>query len=187
TYTSNWWAKVTYNGREGYVSRAYLRIPTGQPNVPECHNPGGGGNSRINGPISRAEVLARAQTWVDRRVPYSMYSTASDPQGKAYRSDCSGFVSMALHLDQSLSTVTLPGRVHQISKDELRPGDIVGNLGPGTGGANGHVVIFAGWVDGSRTKFRTLEQTPDYAQSRVLTWGSRFYLHAAYRYNNISD
>ncbi|RRD41264.1 SH3 domain-containing protein, partial [Tessaracoccus sp. OH4464_COT-324] len=36
TYTSNWWAKVTYNGREGYVSRAYLRIPTGQPNVPEC-------------------------------------------------------------------------------------------------------------------------------------------------------
>ncbi|WP_158676500.1 phage tail tip lysozyme, partial [Tessaracoccus sp. OH4464_COT-324] len=36
TYSTNWWAKVTYNGRTGYVSRAYLRIPTGQPGVPEC-------------------------------------------------------------------------------------------------------------------------------------------------------
>lgn len=36
TYTSDWWAWVDYNGQSGYVSRAYLRIPFGQPNVPEC-------------------------------------------------------------------------------------------------------------------------------------------------------
>ncbi|RRD03291.1 hypothetical protein EII34_14590 [Arachnia propionica] len=188
TYTTNWWARVTYDGKTGYVSRAYLRIPAGQAEVAVCPDaPKPPSDSAENGPIARAEVIARAQHWLNQPVPYSMYANTGDPQGKPYRTDCSGFVSMAFHLDQSLSTVTLPERVTEIPKDELRVGDIVGNLGPGTGGANGHVVIFNGWVDDAKTQFNTIEQAPDATQARVATWGSDFYLHHAYRYNNIAD
>ncbi len=190
TYTSDWWARVDYNGQTGYVSRAYLRIPYGQPDVAECtadapEPPPAG--SEVNGPITRAEVLARAQTWVDQAIWYDMGGAAPDPQGRSYRTDCSGFVSMAFHLDQSLSTVTLPERFTQIDPNSMVPGDIVGNLGPGTAGAAGHVVIFNGWVDDSHTDFYTLEETPDYAQAKIRTWGASTFAQAAFRYNNIAD
>lgn len=187
TYNSNWWAKVTYDGKTGYVSRAYLRIPSGQPEVAVCEGaPPPANGSEVNGPISRDEVISRANHWLQQGVPYSMTGSALDPNGTSYRSDCSGFVSMAFHLDQSLSTVTLPERFSEIPKDELQVGDIVGNLGPGTGGAAGHVVIFNGWVDDSHTQFNSIEQTPPQTTTRVLTWGSSFFLHHAYRYNNIA-
>ena len=45
------------------------------------------------------------------------------------------------------NTVTLvtDGFIHEITRDELRPGDMVGNCGPGTGGDAGHVVLFDHW------------------------------------------
>ncbi|MDO5068194.1 MAG: phage tail tip lysozyme [Propionibacteriaceae bacterium] len=188
TYTTNWWARVTHDGKTGYVSRAYLRIPAGQVEVAVCPDaPKPPSDSTLNGPISRAEVIGRAQHWLNQPVPYSMGANTGDPQGRPYRTDCSGFVSMAFHLDESLNTVSLTGRVTEIPKDELKVGDIVGNLGPGTEGMNGHVVIFNGWVDEARTQFRTIEQAPPHTQSQVATWGSAFYLHHAYRYNNITD
>ncbi|WP_052462470.1 SH3 domain-containing protein [Nigerium massiliense] len=191
TYNSNYWGRVTYNGKTGYVSRAYVRVPnasglgacsTSTP-TPTPAPP----KSAVNGPIRRAEVLERGRYWVNRAVPYSMYKFTNDPQGRSYRTDCSGFVSMALHLDTSLSTVTLPERVHSISKSSLRPGDIVGNLGPGTGGAAGHVMIFNGWTSSAQTSFHTLEETPGYAQAKIRTWGSASYTSHAWRYGKIAD
>ncbi|MCW7538625.1 hypothetical protein OOT46_12305 [Aquabacterium sp. A7-Y] len=114
--------------------------------------------SQVGGPIKRSEVMSRGMYWVNKHVPYSMYKTYRDPQGKQYRTDCSGFVSMALHLPYSPNTVSLPTFVKRINWSSLRKGDIVGTLGAGTGGANGHVVIFNGWANSSHTRFHTLEQ-----------------------------
>lgn len=189
-YNSDWWAKVTYNGRTGYASRAYIRVPAGV-NVPTCSGTPAPapGNSVVGGYISRAEVLSRAQDWVNRRVPYSMYNWTYDRNGRNYRTDCSGFVSMALHLSASPSTVTLTDYgVYWISKSSLRPGDLIGNLGPGTAGAAGHVVIFNGWVDSSQTRFYALEQTGGRgAVSSVHTWGASFWSKNAWRYNKITN
>jgi hypothetical protein len=106
----------------------------------------------------RAVIIDRAQTWVDQGVPYDMNGYQSDPQGKNYRTDCSGIVSMAWGLDDSLSTVTLPDVSHKISKDELKPGDILLKGGPGTEGANGHVAIFNGWANDEHTAYHALEE-----------------------------
>lgn len=189
TYSSDWWAKVTWGGQTGYVSRAYVRVPAGV-SIATCGDsatPPPPSQSVVNGAITREEVLNRATYWLNRRVPYSMSNYTNDPQGRSYRTDCSGFVSMAFHLDVSLSTVTLPERFHPIAKTELRRGDIVGNLGPGTGGSAGHVVIFNGWVDSSQTAFYTIEQTPGYTQALTRTWGASFFTKTAYRYNKIAN
>ena len=106
----------------------------------------------------RQEIIRRAKSWVERGVPYSMEAYTNDPNGKQYRTDCSGFVSMAWGLDNSYSTVTLPQVAHPIPKDELQPGDILLKGGPGSEGANGHVVIFNGWTDDSHTSYYALEE-----------------------------
>ena len=197
TYNSDWWAKVTYNGHTGYASRAYIRVPYGS-NVPTCGSspapePGGSVNAwtphTVGAPISRELVIARAKFWADKRLPYNWDVSYKDPQGKYYRADCSGMVSMALHLSGSPTTVGLRDYVYPISKSQLRPGDIVGNLGPGTGGANGHVVIFNGWVPNTnQTRFYTLEQQGGVgaiAQSRP--WGTSYWNVQGWRYNHISN
>lgn len=106
----------------------------------------------------RQEIIRRAKTWVEQGVPYSQNSAHPDENGKMYRTDCSGFVSMAWGLDQSYSTVYLPDHAHQIPKEELQPGDILLKGGPGSEGNNGHVVIFNGWTDDSHTSYYALEE-----------------------------
>ncbi|MFB9774999.1 cell wall-associated hydrolase [Brevibacterium otitidis] len=106
----------------------------------------------------RAEIIDRAQFWVNEGVPYSMEATYPDVNGKHYRTDCSGFVSMAWGLDDSLSTVTLPDVAHEIPMEDLQPGDVLMRGGPGTEGANGHVAIFNGWANEEHTAYHALEQ-----------------------------
>ncbi|MEV0674962.1 hypothetical protein AB0I60_00425 [Actinosynnema sp. NPDC050436] len=106
-------------------------------------------------PISRSEVITRARTWLTPPVPYSM-----EQWYQGWRTDCSGYVSMAWRLDSSLTTVSLPSIAHRIEKQELRAGDVMMNGGPDSGGANGHVVIFERWVDDSHNAYWAYEQTP---------------------------
>lgn len=106
----------------------------------------------------RQNIIDRAKHWTDQGVPYDMTKYAADPDGVNYRTDCSGFVSMAWGLDTSLSTVTLPEVAHEIPKDDLQPGDILLKGGPGTAGAAGHVTIFNGWANAERTAYHGLEQ-----------------------------
>ncbi|WP_296137459.1 hypothetical protein [uncultured Tessaracoccus sp.] len=148
-----------------------------------------GAPHEVGAPIDRALVKARALTWVDQGVPYSMEAYHPDPQGRNYRTDCSGFVSMAFHLPDSLSTVTLPEHFTPIDKGDLRPGDIIGNLGPGSAGAAGHVVIFDGWVEGSnQTRFHSIEERGDAgAVSNERTFGDSYWNQQGYRYNQIAD
>ncbi|WP_371667416.1 tachylectin-related carbohydrate-binding protein [Streptomyces sp. NBC_00289] len=94
------------------------------------------------GTIYRNEVMARAKDWYNRNVQYSQSAYAGDVDGDhSYRTDCSGFVSMAWHLTTSLTTSSLPSAGTQISKADLRPGDALNSSG------EGHVVLFAGWKD----------------------------------------
>lgn len=103
--------------------------------------------SAVNGPITRSEVLQRAQHWVNQGHTYLNSSDTSTWRagldgGKTYRRDCSGLVSMAWHLDNSYVTGdflsnghswhALPGGI-----DALRPGDAYVN--------SGHMELFARW------------------------------------------
>lgn len=150
--------------------------------------------SVTDGPITRAEVLARARTWLtDPSISYDMSGRADDPNGVPYRSDCSGYASMALHLDApGRSTIDLPDVTHVLNdKDDLKPGDLLGIMGPSTGGAGGHVMIFVKWNDDSHSSFTVYEHSgnPDRPHESVHEWpiqDSRG-AYLPYRYDKIVD
>ncbi|MFW3469925.1 RICIN domain-containing protein [Streptomyces microflavus] len=105
------------------------------------------------GPVTRQEVIQRAQSWVDRKVPYSTAGSSRGPDdtGRTWRTDCSGFVSMTWRLPASETTRTLPRLTKQISRSELRPGDILNSPE--------HVVLFGGWIDQAKGTFTYYQES----------------------------
>lgn len=121
--------------------------------------------------LSPLEILTRARTWTTLRVPYN-----EGAEYNGYRTDCSGFVTMAWGLPanmpggglftgntpnnpnqpDSLSSVAdLPGKALDTNgkpipstMTKLQPGDILLNQGA----IDAHVIIFAGWVDKAAKK-----------------------------------
>jgi murein L,D-transpeptidase YcbB/YkuD len=101
---------------------------------------------------------------------------------------------MALHLTSSYTTVTLPQVVTQISKDELQPGDLIGVLGPNTGGNAGHVLIFEGWANSAHSSYNAWEDAGSNGVYNPTipypywpnTSGPSPSLYKPYRYNKIS-
>ena len=134
-------------------------------------------------------MIRRAAFWVQKKVPYSMSKYYPDVNGKKYRTDCSGYVSMAWSLSSSLSTVTLPGVSKKISKNDLKAGDILCKCGPNTGGAGGHVLIFEKWVDAAKTKYWAYEQhgnhVTDHRTVPYPYFNDKSYVPR--RYNNIQN
>lgn len=117
--------------------------------------------------ISRDEIIARAKGWVQAQVPYDEYGWY-----QGYREDCSGYVSMAWQLSQSLTTYTLPSVSHQINKDDLQPGDILLNQWGGWtkyGSPDAHVVLFDSWVDNTHTHYNAYEESFYYGQAHYTT------------------
>lgn len=115
-------------------------------------------DSKYNGDITRKQIVARANVWIQEHVPYSMDDTHPDIQGREYRTDCSGFVSMAFHTKSpGYSTLDLADVGEKIDYDEIQQGDMVGTLAEGTGGASGHVVLFDSWTDDSKKEYNTIE------------------------------
>jgi hypothetical protein len=115
--------------------------------------------------ITRIESLHRAATqWPLNTVPYNQSGSHADKSGRKWRTDCSGFVSMCLNLIEGAvggrNTVGLvtDGFVHRIQKRDLRPGDLVGALGPGTAGDFGHVVLFDHWTRPDHSAYMAYEQ-----------------------------
>ncbi|MQS34890.1 C40 family peptidase [Streptomyces katsurahamanus] len=102
--------------------------------------------SAVDGEISRSEVIARARFWLDKGIPYNQGGSYPDQDGRNYRTDCSGYVSMAWHLGTSANTQTLPNYSHEISRSDLKPGDILNSF-------YDHVILFEKWEDAARTKF----------------------------------
>ncbi|MFK0192821.1 hypothetical protein [Kitasatospora sp. NPDC090308] len=145
--------------------------------------------SSVGGQITRSEVLARAKSWVDQAVPYSQVSYHTDGSGTLYRQDCSGFVSMAWHINTSgtNSGFTTNSAVNYSTRlaglDSLKPGDTLNNI-------NTHMVLFVGWNDSGHTSATIYEEpnSDSTARSRVMTRSdmtSGGFL--PYRYNNIVD
>src|SRR5699024_2821562 len=66
------------------------------------------GTHQLGTSISRDTVLERAALWVGAPVPYSMSRYEWDANQRNYRTDCSGFISLAWHLPTSRTTSTLP-------------------------------------------------------------------------------
>ena len=106
--------------------------------------------SEVNEPIAPSEMFARAQYWVDEKPPYSSDHSYRDPNGKLYRTDCTGLVSMAWHLDHSY-TGDLSELSTMITKDELEPGDLI--LAKGDGSGNGHAVLFEKWDNAAHNSY----------------------------------
>lgn len=147
-----------------------------------------GAKSPFDGPITRSEIMSRAQFWMKEKVAYDMGKTYPDPNGVAYRTDCSGFVAMALR-------TTPPGRnteamidiAKEIKWEDLQPGDFAGTLGEGTGGSNGHVTLFQSWVDAkTKQKYNSLEcmgtKQGCRANVRDVKWTHKGRVTKPYRY-----
>ncbi|MHC6630522.1 tachylectin-related carbohydrate-binding protein [Streptomyces globosus] len=127
---------------------AYANDCTYQPPAPPTPTP-----STRGGQITRTEIMSRAVNWLNRDIPYSQSAYASDPDGgHSYRTDCSGFISMAWHADSSYTTASLPGVSTTISKSDLQPGDALNT-------SSGHVVLFEKWVDKAAGKFSYIHES----------------------------
>jgi len=114
--------------------------------------------------ITRAQVMQNALTWLSQDPPYSQsryYPGAMNPSTK-YRTDCSGFVSMAwgvnVNLPGSISTGgyvtwTLPSIATRLSSTSLlQPGDILDY-------PYHHVILFTGWIDRTAGTFSYIAET----------------------------
>ena len=111
------------------------------------------------GPVSRREVLERAQFWVARGVRYLTAdgrcpASAPDPNGRRYRTDCSGYVCMAWHVAGEPSTERFGDLGGPIHRDELLPGDALLWAGRGGYGPDGgHVLLFGRWANPERSAY----------------------------------
>lgn len=123
--------------------------------------------------VTRQSVIDRAKTWnpgTPQRVPYSQ-----SRHHNGYRTDCSGYASMALGLGApGPNTVALASsRVSSpIAMSDLLTGDLVIDA---IGDNNTrHVVIFEKWANAERTSYWAYEQRGGYGTDhRVLTYGLR--------------
>jgi len=146
------------------------------------------GTSITNGPITRSEIISRGKYWINKHVPYNQTKFYPDPDGANYRTDCSGFVAMALRATApGTSTVGMINIAKEIKWDELQPGDFVGVLGDGTGEDKGHVTLFWAWVDkNTKKKYKSLEcKGTDYgclASEREVKWKKGAKVAKPYRY-----
>ncbi|MEV5592704.1 peptidoglycan-binding protein [Streptomyces sp. NPDC052496] len=136
-------------------------------------------------PLTRDEIIARAQRWVSAQVPYHMNRYWSD----GYRQDCSGFISMAWNLGRNQWTGSLAQYGTRITKSELRPGDMLLFHNPGNPGAGSHATIFGGWTDSSRTRYIAYEQTRPHTVKRSTPYAywSNSTRYVAYRYRGLTE
>jgi hypothetical protein len=151
-----------------------------------------------NQTITRSEVIARAQYWYNKSLTYSQKGTADDPEGTSYRTDCSGYVSMAWHLhptgggapdtdDLATSTYTTEISGSPSSSTDLQPGDILDD--PGV-----HAFLFDKWDSASHTGFwaYSFGGTPVTFKDVKFSDPQGWYTHPvsaynAYRYKHIID
>lgn len=143
----------------------------------------------VNQPIARSEVLARAESWTNKGIQYDQASNYPDPDGKQYRTDCSGYVSMAWHLSGSRVVSTNPRNAlvdpnlsHQIGKDDLKAGDALVKW-------DTHVRLFERWTNAEHTRYIAYDfgATPVKHQEYEWNGAGDYQDYAAYRYNNIVE
>ncbi|MFC0564432.1 hypothetical protein ACFFHU_09820, partial [Plantactinospora siamensis] len=137
--------------------------------------------------LTRNEVLTRARSWLSVGIPYSQERCYRNSYGD-YRTDCSGFVSMAWGLGGSGSsywTGNLDLQSYPITRSSLQPGDAL--LRHTGDPAENHVALFVEWADSAHTQPVVIEQTGsrDTVQD---SWSSSYAsLYTPARYTNIVE
>ncbi|MEU6117998.1 peptidoglycan-binding protein [Streptomyces sp. NPDC047117] len=174
-------------GQAGRAAADAEPATTPQGQVSGLYGGAGSGRARLAAeprPTTRAAIIARAKTWIAARVPYNMNGFWSD----GYREDCSGFVSMAWGLGSSQWTGSLDRYAVRITKDELKPGDILLYHNAANPSAGSHVTIFGGWADGSHSKYVAYELAPEHARKRVTPYAywSNAGKYVPYRYRGLT-
>ncbi|MBV2153159.1 hypothetical protein [Kitasatospora sp. SUK 42] len=103
---------------------------------------------------------------MDKNLQYSGNATY-----QGYRTDCSGYASMAWKLGTpGLATPDfVPSGVASWlnSKEDLKPGDALLN---DASGAAGHIAIFNGWTDGTHTSYDAYEFTGSGVHHRTIPY-----------------
>lgn len=119
-------------------------------------------NPKLGRPIRRSEIIDRAESWLRPSVAYGQTRFHHNEYG-IYRTDCSGYVSMAWGLPGrppdrhgGLDTVGLLQVSVDIDRADLLAGDILLNAGDAK--ATRHVIIFHEWADPDRTAYWGFEQ-----------------------------
>ena len=119
---------------------------------------------------SRVEILERAKEWVDEGIRYSQlrYHKSSGVEN-AYRTDCSGFVSMAWLLPASAGTSyfccdTSERMFFDVPCNTLQPGDALVTTG------RGHIILFHSWIDRSTGDFYAWEESGHAAGTIERIW-----------------
>jgi hypothetical protein len=112
--------------------------------------------------ITRDQIIERARSWLRPSVPYSQTQFHENEYG-TYRTDCSGYVSMAWGLPGrppnphgGLDTVGLAEVSYLIDKRQLRAGDVL--LCPDGTNLTRHVAVFAQWADETEIVYWGFEQ-----------------------------
>ncbi|MER5595839.1 peptidoglycan-binding protein [Streptomyces sp. NPDC002265] len=170
-------------------------VPAGdEPGTPQggktpLHGHGRGQTGTPGGPktprTTRTEIVNRAKKWLDAKVPYSMNAYWSD----GYRQDCSGFVSMAWSLPGNEWTGSLGQYGERVTKDTVRPGDMLLFHNTKDPQKGSHVVIFGGWTDYTHTYYTAYEQTPPHTrrQGTPYAYWSHSDKYVAYRYKGLAS
>ncbi|MFI9007871.1 hypothetical protein ACIGNX_11640 [Actinosynnema sp. NPDC053489] len=115
--------------------------------------------------VTREEALVRSQSWLDAGVPYSQQACHENEYG-SYRTDCSGYVSLAWGLTHSRTTTTLREVAAEIPRADLRPGDALTS--------SSHAALFVRWADAAGSEPVVREQTgPDGAPPVERRWTAR--------------
>ncbi|MGW1904849.1 FG-GAP-like repeat-containing protein, partial [Streptomyces cinnamoneus] len=111
------------------------------------------GATKLAPKITRSEAIKRAKSWVGIGLSYNQGGSY-----KGYRTDCSGYVSMAWNLSDSLATPEFgpEGVTEKISKNELKAGDALLNPKPGN---YGHIVLFEKWANSDHSAYWGYEFT----------------------------
>jgi hypothetical protein len=109
--------------------------------------------------------VQRGKVWVDRQIPYNQGVTANPDGSRAasntgFRTDCSGFLSMAWGLPATGLSVPVTGNLGNYAntftdKNQLQPGDAINNRKVGN---DGHVVLFVRWIDKNQGTFVAYEE-----------------------------
>lgn len=139
--------------------------------------------SEAGGKITRSEVLERSKSWVDEKVPYSQGAWHKNKYGN-YRQDCSGFVSMAWNLRDSLDTGSLRPQMRKIGKSDLKPGDALHILTQ----SEQHIAVFIRWADDGKSRPVVREEYNWGKVAEERTWNAgRVDKYTPMRYKNIED
>jgi hypothetical protein len=129
------------------------------------------GDIRSVAPASATAFLDRAFSWVHQKI---MYCQCPQSGTSGYRADCSGLVSFAWGLSKNNSTRQYPGGPYnngsavEISWEHLTIGDALNWHSTGKDD-EGHIMMFAGWLDSGHTKFCSIEEYQTGKPAGVLT------------------